>query len=297
MRSSRKSRAASLSVASNTLLTAGKLAAGIVTGSVGIIAEALHSGIDLVAALIAYFSVRISDLPPDRDHPYGHGKAESIAGAIEALLIVVAAVWIVYEAIDKLVHGAAVEMLGLAAGVMAVSAAANLAVSRYLLKVAREEDSLALEADGQHLATDVYTSAGVACGMAAVWLSGWDWLDPLAALAVAVLIGVIGIKLVRNATQQLMDHGLPEAEQAAIRAILEAEPRVLSWHRLLTRKAGSQRYVIVHAVFPADISLREAHAVTDALECRIAEQFAPAHVTIHQEIDGEEACGDGQTSE
>lgn len=258
---------------------------GFISGSVGIVAEAIHSAIDLVAAIIAWASVRIADRPPDEDHPFGHGKAESISGAVEAALIVVAAVWIVYEAVHKLFSGGAVDHLPWAIGVMAVSALINTLVSRYLLKVAKEEDSLALEADGQHLATDVYTSLGVALGLSLVWLTGWLWLDAATALAVALWIGFIGWRLVRKATDQLMDAGLPKEDLQRITAILNDCPRIISWHKLRTRKAGSRRHIILHTVFPPDIKLIDAHQVADDLEKRIENAMAPACVVIHQEVD------------
>jgi len=284
MAGSRKSRAAAVSIASNTSLVIGKLVVGALTGSVGIVAEALHSGIDLVAAVIAFFSVRIADRPPDRDHPYGHGKAEALSGAIEALLIVVAGAWIVYEAVHRLIHGGEVEMLGLAVGVMAISALVNTLVARYLLKVAREEDSLALEADGHHLATDVYTSLGVMAGLGLVWLTRWQPLDAIAALGVAIWIGAIGIKLTLSASKQLMDHCLPEQEVARIRRILDAEERIHSFHELRTRKAGSLCHVDVHITCSPDMMLKDAHQVADDLERRIKNVLASAQVVIHVDV-------------
>jgi cation diffusion facilitator family transporter len=277
----RKSRAATISIVSNSCLVAGKLVVGGLSGSVSIVAEALHSGIDLVAAVIAFFSVRVADQPPDGDHPFGHEKAEPISGAVEALLIVLAALWIVYEAVDRLFTGGAVQMLGLAAGVMGVSALVNAAVARYLLRVAREEDSLALEADGHHLATDVITSLGVAAGLGLVWWTGWQALDAIAALCVAAWIGVIGWKLTRTAARQLMDHGLDEGDLDKIRAILAATPDIHSWHRLQTRKAGAKRHVIVHILCRGDMPLFEAHQVADRIEKQIAQALEPAQVVIH----------------
>lgn len=281
MVASRKTRAAAVSILSNTCLVIGKLTVGMLTGAVSVVAEALHSGIDLVAAVIAYFSVRIADQPPDSEHPYGHGKAEAISGAVEALLIVVAAVWIIYEAVHRLISGGEMEKLGLAAGVMGVSALVNTMVSRYLLKVAREEDSLAIEADGHHLATDVYTSLGVAFGVGLVWWTEWQALDAIVALGVAIWIGYVGLKLTLAANRQLMDARLPEAELQRIRDVLDTEDRIHSWHGLQTRKAGSQRHVIIHIMCCGDMRLKEAHAISYDLEQSIAKEFEPAQVVIH----------------
>jgi len=178
--------AAVISVVSNSTLVVLKLAVGFLSGSVSIIAEGIHSANDLIAALIAFISIRISEKPPDKEHPYGHGKAESISAAAEAILIVGAAVWIVIEAVRRLLKPEPVEYLGVGAAVMGISVVLNIVVSRYLFRVAREEDSPALEADAHHLATDVYTSMGVVAGLAVTWLTGWHIVDPLMAIAVAV---------------------------------------------------------------------------------------------------------------
>lgn len=281
MAGSRKSKAAAFSIASNVTLVILKLLVGIITGSVSIISEAIHSANDLLAAVIAYASVRISDRPPDAEHPFGHGKAESISGAIEAGLIIIAALWIVIEAVKRLLSGREVEHIGWGAAVMFVSVILNTFVSRYLFKVAKSEDSLALEADAQHLATDVYTSLGVALGLVVVWITDWHFLDPVAAIAVALLIGHIGWKLTVNASKHLMDHGLPLEEVRQIEQIVNAEPRVQSWHDLRTRKSGSQRHVDLHIVLRIDSTLLEAHEVADNLENRIKAQLPQAHVVIH----------------
>ncbi len=281
MSRTRKTRAAAYSVASNITLVILKLVIGILSGSVSIISEAIHSANDLLAALIALASVRISDRPPDKEHPFGHGKAESISGAIEAGLIILAAIWIVVEAVKRLISGREVEHLGWGAAVMLISVLLNTAVSRYLFKVARQEDSLALEADAQHLATDVYTSLGVAVGLVIVWITGWHFIDPLAAIAVALLIGHIGWKLTVNASKHLMDHGLPPDEVQRIERIVGAEPRVRSWHDLRTRKSGSQRHVDFHIVLRSDSSLMEAHEVADNLENQIKAELPQVHVVIH----------------
>lgn len=278
---SRKTKAAGFSIASNVTLVVLKVVVGIFTGSVSIISEAIHSANDLLAALIAYASVQIADRPPDKEHPFGHGKAESISGAIEAGLIILAAVWIVVKAVNRLMSGQAVEHIGWGAAVMLVSVILNTLVSRYLFKVAKSEDSLALEADAQHLATDVYTSLGVALGLVIVWITDWHFIDPLAAIAVALLIGHIGWKLTVNASKHLMDHGLPIDEVRQIEQIVNGEPRVQSWHDLRTRKSGSQRHVDLHIVLRSDSTLMEAHEVADDLEKRINAQLPQAHVVIH----------------
>lgn len=278
---SAKSRAASLSVASNATLVVLKLAVGFLTGSVSILSEAIHSANDLVAAGIALVSVRTSDKVPDEEHPYGHGKIEAVSGAVEAVLIVVAAVWIVVEAVQKIRHGGAVEHLGAGTAVMAVSTAVNLFVSRHLFKVARAEGSIALEADAHHLSTDVYTSLGVAMGLAIVWVTGYEIVDPLVAIAVALFIVRIGVKLTIDAIQHLLDRGLPEADLAAIKAVLGSNTEVLGFHRLRTRRSGSLRLVDAHVVMRPDATLAATHEVARRLEAEIERRLAPAHVIIH----------------
>ncbi len=278
---SRKMLAATLSVASNSTLVVLKLVVGFLSGSVSIIAEGIHSANDLIAALIAFISVRISEQPPDKEHPYGHGKAESISAAAEAILIVGAAVWIVIEAVRRLLNPEPVKHLGIGTAVMGISVVLNILVSRYLFRVAREEDSPALEADAHHLATDVYTSVGVVTGLAVTGLTGWHIVDPLMAIGVAMLILRIGLGLTMKSLHHLMDAQLPTAEVSRIEGILNGETRIHSWHNLRTRKSGSTRHIDLHIVFRNDATLLEAHQVADELEKRIAEEMAPAHVVIH----------------
>jgi cation diffusion facilitator family transporter len=278
---SRKSKAAALSVASNTTLVVFKVIVGVLSGSVSIISEAIHSANDLLAALIAFYSVRIADRPPDPEHPFGHGKAESISGAVEAGLIVLAAIWIVVEAVKRIISGGEVQHLGLGVAIMGVSVLLNILVSRYLFKVAKAEDSLALEADAQHLATDVYTSLGVGAGLLVVWITGLHIIDPIVAVAVACLIGYIGWKLVKDAGMHLMDHRLPLNELNRIREIIDGDKRVRSWHDLRTRKSGSQRHIDLHIVLRPSSSLLEAHGIADSLEQQIMAEFPQAQVVIH----------------
>ncbi len=276
-----KQRAALLSVASNSLLVLFKLVVGSLSGSISILSEAIHSANDLLAALIAWWSVRISDLPPDEEHPYGHGKIESISGAVEAGLIIVAAIWIIFEAVQKINNPSEVDHLWLGILIMSLSGIVNVVVSRHLYKVAAKEDSLALKADAAHLSADVYTSIGVAAGLAIVWLTGWHIVDPLAAIAVAVFILKIGWNLILDSGTHLLDARLPKEETESIGNILDADNRVKSWHELRSRKSGSQRHIDVHIVVETNTSLTEAHTIADDLERSIATRLHPAHVVIH----------------
>lgn len=212
--SERKQGAALLSIVSNSTLVVGKLAVGLLCGSVAVISEAVHSASDLMASIIAYAAVRMSDTPPDEDHPYGHGKIESISSLAEALLIFAAALYIVYEAVHKLLKPSqATPDLSMAMGVMGVSVLVNFFISRYLRRVGKETDSLALLADAEHLNVDVLTAAGVLLGLALAQLTGKAWLDPAAALGVAILIFKAAWELSAEALQPLMDARLPLEEE------------------------------------------------------------------------------------
>ncbi len=279
-----KTRAARLSVGCNALLVLLKLGIGLWIGSVGVLSEAMHSATDLMAASIAFLSVRASDIPPDDDHPYGHGKIESISGLAEALLIVVAAILIIYEAASKLRNPEpGLPPLGAGLAVMVFSATVNVFLSRHLLRVARQTDSLALEADAKHLRTDVVTSVGVAVGLLLAHLTGRAWFDPLTALFVSLLILYTGYKLGHEAMHPLLDARLPVEEEAVIQEVLETHPKVLSYHKLRTRKSGSQRHIDVHVLMDDNSTLLEAHDISEELEDHIRAALADTHINIHIE--------------
>jgi cation diffusion facilitator family transporter len=280
-----KTRAAALSIASNSILIVLKLAAGAITGSVAIITEAMHSSVDLVASIVAYVSVRTADKPADTDHPYGHDKFENLAAAIEALLILVGAGVIVFESIRRLSTGAEVHALGIGIAVIAFSVLANVVVSTLLARRARETDSPALEGDAAHLRTDAATSAAVLVGLVAVQLTGAAWLDPIIALAVAAAIVYAGITLLLRASRVLVDEALPPAELDAVRAAITAfgPLGVCGYHKLRARRAGSRRYVDLHVQFVAGTTLEAAHETAHRLQDAIRERVRGADVLIHLE--------------
>lgn len=281
---SRKKNAALLSVASNSLLIVMKLVAGSLSGSVSIISEAIHSMMDLVAAVIAFFAVRLADAPPDEDHPYGHEKFENVSGVIEGVLIVVAAGWIIFEAVHKLLAPEPMGAVGWGVAVMAVSALVNFLVSRLLYKVAREEQSMALEADALHLKADVYTSLGVGAGLLAIWLSGWYWLDPLVAIAVALFILKEAFELIAKAFAPLIDASLPKEEMDAIHAALARHAHdFIDYHNLRTRQSGKIRHVDLHVTLHRYSTLEDAHALCDRLEAEIEAAVEHASVLIHSD--------------
>jgi cation diffusion facilitator family transporter len=282
-RSTSKRRAAALSVGSNTFLVLSKLIVGITTGSVAIISEAIHSAMDLLAAIIAYVAVTFSDRPPDKDHPHGHGKIENLSGAVEALLIFGAMFFIAYEAIEKLIHGGQVKQIYLGAIVMGVSALINTAVSWHLQRVGKRYESEALLADAAHLRTDVYTSVGVLLGLLLVQFTRRQWLDPASALAVGLLIGWEAWQITRRSVGNLLDESLPEAEQKLVADILIKSG--VTFHALRSRKSGSVRTLDLHLDVSPTATVEQVHTLCDRLEEEICQRFPGAQVLIHPEPD------------
>ncbi len=280
-----KTRAAALSIASNTLLIALKLVAGVITGSVAIITEAMHSSIDLIASIVAYFSIREADKPADAEHPYGHAKIENLAAAIEGMLILVGSGVIIYESARRLAVGSEVHSLGIGIGVIAFSLVANICVSTVLARRARQTGSPALEGDAAHLRTDAATSGAVLVGLVGVELTGAAWLDPIVALVVAGAIIVAGVRLVTRSSRVLVDEALPESELDAIRETVVAfGPRgVCGFHKLRARRAGARRHVDMHVQFVKGMSLEDAHATAHALQAAIGERLERTDVLIHLE--------------
>jgi cation diffusion facilitator family transporter len=277
-----KVKIARLSIFSNTLLIIMKLSIGIIGGSVSIISEAIHSSMDLLAAIIAFLSVRVSDNPPDSRHPYGHGKIENISGVIEALLIFVAAIWIIIEAVKKLL-GERIEIESIALGsvIMLISAIVNFIVSRRLYKVARETNSVALEADALHLKTDVYTSLGVAFGLGLILVTGINWLDPVVAILVAAFIIKESYQLLKKAFTPLLDTAWGEDEIEELEKTLTGLK--VSYHDLRTRLAGNYRFIEFHIQIPENESVGNAHQYCDRIENELTSNYQNLTVTIHVE--------------
>jgi len=259
-----------------------KLVVGLISGSVSIISEAIHSSMDLVAAIIAFFSVRISDNPPDSRHPYGHGKIENISGVIEALLIFVAAIWIIVEAARKLTgEQTGLESILLGSIVMAVSAVINAFVSARLYKVAKQTNSVALEADALHLKTDVYTSMGVATGLGLILITGIEWLDPVIAILVALFIISEAYHLLRKAFTPLIDTAWAENEIEELEGTLKRLG--VNYHDLRTRVAGNYRFIDLHMEIPENESVGDAHKYCDRIEDELTGIYENLTVTIHVE--------------
>lgn len=279
-----------LSVASNSALVVFKLIVGLAIGSVSVLSEAIHSGIDLVAAMIAYFAVRSSAQPADKDHHYGHGKFENISGFVEAILIFLAAAWIIYEAVKKFVDPQPIEMIGWGILVMGLSSFVNMAVSHMLFKVGNETDSIAIKADAWHLRTDVYTSMGVMTGLGLIWLIEllWvghhvHWIDPLAAIIVALMIIKAAYDLTVQSLGDLLDASLPENDNVKIAELIKKQPGVISFKSLRTRKAGHTKFIEFDIIVDAGMSVEQAHNLTDYITGDIEKVLAHSKVTIHIE--------------
>ena len=280
-----KRGAAALSIASNSILIALKLAAGAITGSIAIITEAIHSLIDLVASVIAFISVRKADEPADEEHPYGHEKVENLAANIEGILILVGAAVIVYEATHRLADGSSVEALGVGIAVMGFSVIANLFVSGVLYRQARVHDSPALEGDAAHLRTDALTSAGVLVGLGLVEITGAAAFDSITALLVAAAIVSAGINIIRRSSGVLVDETLPDAEMDRIeQAIATARtPEVAGYHKLRARRAGRRRHIDFHAQYRSGTTLERAHELAHEMRNSIEAEIPQAEVLIHVE--------------
>lgn len=287
----KKQRVALLSVLSNFTLVVVKLIIGILIGSVSVISEAIHSAVDLIAAIIALFAVKTAGKPEDSRHMFGHGKIENISGTIEALLIFLAAGWIIYEAAHKLMKPQPLEQAGWGVIVMTVSAAANFFVSSRLFKVGTETDSIALKADAWHLRTDVYTSLGVMAGLLLYWLGtfffphiNFMWLDPAAAIIVALLIVKAAYELTRESVKDLLDTRLSREDELLIdRFVSENHPKAKSYHKLRTRKSGSQRFFEFHLLVTPDMTVSESHELGDSIVAGVKSRYPDAKVVIHVE--------------
>jgi cation diffusion facilitator family transporter len=280
-----KSRAARLSIASNSALIALKIVAGAVTGSIAIITEAVHSSIDLVASLVAFLSVSKADEPADAGHMYGHAKIENLASAIEGMLIVVGAGVIVFEAVRRLNGGVTIESLGFGIAAVAVSTVVNVGVSTYLYRQADALDSPALEADAAHLRADAVTSLAVLAGLVLVQVTGVEALDAIVALVVAVAIVAAGIRILTRSSRILVDEALPADELELVRSTIASYPghEIIGFHKLRGRRAGSDRHIDLHLQFARGTTLERAHQIAHELQDQIRDRLRGADLLVHLE--------------
>ncbi len=280
-------RAAVVSVAAGVAILGFKLIAYVVTGSVAVLSDAAESVVNVVAANVALISLVVAVQPPDEGHQYGHGKAEYISSATEGGLIVLAGGWVLIAAVLRFVRPVPLRSLDWGLAVLVLATAANLLTARFLLRVSREANSIALEADARHLQADVLTSLGVVAGLALTWLTGVVWLDAAVAAAIAVHIIRIGGRVYWEAVHGLMDTRLPAAEEAAIRAILDGHRNdIVEYHALRARKAGRARFLDLHLVLHRNLTVGQAHQLCDHLEEHIEAVLPGTDITIHVEPGG-----------
>lgn len=272
----------SIAAAVSTILLKG--AAWWVTGSVGLLSDAIESFVNLAGALMALWMLTLAAMPADEGHAHGHGKAEYFSSAFEGLLILLAALSIGYAAVERLMHPRALEAVGVGLLVSAVASVINFLTARTLMRTGQTPRSITLEADARHLMTDVWTSAGVIFGVALVWMTGWLWLDPLVALLVAANVLRTGWLLMHQSAEGLMDASLPPEDIGKIESVLENyRAQGLDFHALRTRQAGMRGFVTLHVLVPAYWTVKVGHDWLERIEADIRRQLPQVHVTTHLE--------------
>lgn len=261
-----------------------KSAAYFMTGSVGLLSDALESLVNLAGAIMALAMLDVAARPEDEDHPHGHDKAEYFSSGVEGTLILVAAVSIAWAALDRLRHPQALESVGIGLAVSAVAALLNLSVAIVLLRASKKHDSITLEANAHHLMTDVWTSVGVIGGVGLVMVTHWVWLDSVVALLVAANIVWTGVKIVRDSVLGLMDTALARGEQESLLAVLEPyRAEGADWHALRSRQSGARRFVSLHVLVPGHLSVHDGHQLLERMEADIRRVVPNVNVLTHLE--------------
>ena len=280
-----KKNVALSSVLAAIFITGFKLVIGLLTGSLGILSEALHSGLDMIAAIVTFLSVRVSDKPADKDHNYGHGKVENLSALIETILLLVTCVWIIYEAIHRLASGKThIEVSVWSYVVVLCSIIIDFTRSRALMRVAKKYNSQALEADALHFSTDIWSSIVVLFGLIAYQFMGWYAADSIAALFVAVIVLYVCYQMGRKAIDVLLDKS-PADTKEIVRLILKSYPEIKHYHSLKARTAGADTFIKFNVHFNPELSLREVHNVCDKIEAEIQQSVPRSEVYIHPEPD------------
>lgn len=283
-----KKLAAGFSITSNAVVIVLKLIAGIISGSISIISEAIHSLSDFLASVLTFFAVMRSSEPADKNHPYGHGRYEDMSGFIEGGLIVFAAVFIIYEAGKKLVSGYYMEAENIfGISVMAFAVVANFLVSSYLFYVAKKSGSVSLYADGEHLRTDIWSSLGVLIGLVLIKLTGITILDPVIAIIVALFILQTGVKISRTTLNNLLDGSLPAEDLTEIENVIKKFEKdgVIGFKNLKSRRVGPSKEIEFTLLFPEDMTIARCHDFCDDIEEKIAEKLGACSISIHAEPD------------
>ena len=282
----KKKLVAGLSITSNVCLSLLKIFVGIISGSISIISEAIHSLSDLLASILTYFSVLKSSQPADKDHPYGHGKYEDMAGFIEGGLIIFASIFILFEATRKIIfniHMQSENMLGIL--VMSIAVVMNIIVSTLLFKVAKESDSISLFADGEHLRTDVYSSLGVLAGLILIKITGYSVLDPIVAILVAVFIFKAGASISKKALSNLLDHSLTNDDIKHIEGIIKqhSDTAKLKRNSIKARQVGPTKDIDMILQFPEETTICACHKICDEIEDEIRKIYPECSISIHSE--------------
>ena len=287
-------RFAWLSIGAAVITIAMKSAAYLLTGSVGLLSDAVESIVNLLGAMMALGMLTIAARPADDEHSFGHSKAEYFASVVEGILILVAAAGIAYTGIERILHPRPLESVGIGVLVSIGASVVNFVVARILMTAGKKHNSITLEADSQHLMTDVWTSAGVIAGVGLIAVTGWNLLDPIVALIVAVNIVWTGVGLVRRSVDGLMDVALPAEEKKALEAVMaKYRLKKVDFHALRTRQAASKRFLSVHMLVPGDWSVHDAHHVAEDFEGDIRAALGEAIITTHLEpIDDEISMDD-----
>ena len=279
-----KIAAARLSVFTALGLAILKLLTGLLTGSLAVLTSAIDSLLDILMSGINLMAIQHAEQPADEQHPYGHGKFETLATIFQALVIATSGGWIIYEAIQRFIEASPIKQTGVGVIVMSISMAASIMISRHLRRVAKETDSSALEADALHFSMDVYTNLALLIGL--ILMSQFDlpWLDPLMSLMVAIYILVESIRLLRQAMRDILDEQLPETVRREIETLInDHKHELFGYHNLRTRRAGSQKLIDFHLTVCKHLSVEEAHDITDYIEKKIGEEIIGTDVTIHVE--------------
>jgi len=272
----------SVGVALLTILL--KLSAYLVTGSVGFLSDALEGIVNLVAATVALITLRVVEQPPDEMHQYGHDKAEYFSSGIEGTLITVASISILYTSFRRLMDPQPLEQAALGLALIIIAALLNLVVGQILIRTGKKYDSITLEADGQHLMSDVWTSLGVVIGVTLAVLTGLDWLDPVVGIIVGVKIGWEGIKIFRRSMGGFMDVAIVPEERNTVEEILDEQVEAdVNWHALRTRQSGSRRFISVHLLVPGTWTVQRAHDMAEGIEEKVRKRINYSSVFTHVE--------------
>jgi cation diffusion facilitator family transporter len=263
-------RATIVSTSAATLLTLVKLFVGIMSGSVAVLASAIDSILDMGVSLFNFFAIKKAEEHPDENFPYGKGKVQAIAGVIEGTIITLSGLFIIYEAVHKILHGKSTEYLGVSLGVMLFSIVVTFLLVRYLKSVAEKTGNIVIKADALHYETDLLSNGAVVAALLIVWLTGWDWIDALFGLGIGLYIIYSAYEIIHEGVMILLDRSLPSEIVAKIGEIIGNHPKVNGYHWLKTRTDGTHNFVEFHLVLTPDMTLEEAHKIAEELECKIA---------------------------